>query len=102
MDVSGTERLSGDPMTPAPKGRTNGLHEAAQQFEAFLVAQMLRSARESGNSGFGGGTESDSASSTTLGMAEDALAKAVSQRGGFGIARLVEHQLASAHQQVTE
>ena len=64
------------------------LHDAAQQFEAFLIAQMLRSVRES--AGSEQSTGSDSASASAIGMAEDAFAKALSQRGGLGLANLVE------------
>ena len=74
------------------------LHDAAQQFEAFLIAQMLRSVRES--EGSEASTGSDSASSSALGMAEDSFAKALSLRGGLGLSRLVEsgvqHARASA------
>ena len=63
------------------------LRGAAQEFEAFLIAQVLRSVRESSA---GEPAGSDAASASALGMADDALAKALSQSGGLGIARLVE------------
>jgi Rod binding domain-containing protein len=86
-----TARLDLHPKKPDdPKA----LHDGAQQFEAFLIAQMLRSVRES--AGSEQSTGSDSASTTALGMADDAFAKALSQRGGLGLGRLVEADVAHA------
>ncbi len=73
------------------------VHEAAQQFEGLMISQMLKSMRESG-AGLNG--DSDAGNSTALEMAEVEFAKALSQRGGLGLANQVEaglqHQAADA------
>ncbi len=64
------------------------VHEAAQQFESFMIAQMLKSMRESEETGLGAG--GDAAGASTLGLADEAFAKALGEAGGFGLARMVE------------
>lgn len=63
------------------------IRHTAQQFEALLIEQMLRSARESG------GTESDNA---LLQVAEQHFAQLIAANGGLGIARLLEGALQSS------
>jgi Rod binding domain-containing protein len=60
--------------------------EAAQQFEALLIASMLQTCRQ-GDGWFGSG--GDSASDTAMGYAEEHFARALAAQGGLGIARLV-------------
>lgn len=77
---------------PPPGGPgLKNLAEAAQEFEALLVAQMLKTARESGaGSGLG---DSDGASASMMEMAEEYLAKEMARGSGFGLAKLIESQL---------
>ena len=78
------------PVTTAPATKTDTpekVRDAAQQFEALLVGQILRSARQSG-SGWLGGSE-DSSSECATDYAEQQFAAALSQRGGLGIAELI-------------
>jgi Rod binding domain-containing protein len=65
--------------------------EAAQQFESLLIAQMLRTMRESGSGWFG--TGDDSAGSTGIEMAETHFATLLASRGGLGLARMVAQGL---------
>jgi len=53
--------------------------DAAQQFEALLLGQILRAARE------GGGSSSDCA----LEYAEQQFADVMARNGGLGLARLI-------------
>jgi Rod binding domain-containing protein len=68
------------------------LNESARQFEALLIGQMLRSARESGGGWFGGGE--DEASSSAVGMAEEQLSQALAAQGGLGLSRMIAEGLA--------
>lgn len=63
------------------------IRDAAQQFEALLLAQLLRSARE----GTGGwlGSGGDSASDCAFDMADQQMALAMTQRGGLGLSALI-------------
>ena len=74
---------------PDPPGR---IRDAAQQFEALLVAQILRSVRESGGGWLGGG---DSAGDCATEFAEQHLATVLSQAGGLGLADLIADGLKS-------
>ena len=63
------------------------VHEAAQQFEALLLGQMLRAERESGSGWLGGGE--DSSGECVTDYAEQQFAAVLAQNGGLGIATLV-------------
>jgi flagellar protein FlgJ len=68
------------------------IHEAAQQFEALMIGEMLKSARESGSWGL---TEenSDPGQDTFSGMAESQFANALARSGGLGLSHLVEQSV---------
>jgi Rod binding domain-containing protein len=61
-------------------------HDAAQQFEALLIAQMLRGVRENGASWLG--TE-DSSGECATDYAEQQFAAVLAQNGGLGIAGII-------------
>jgi Rod binding domain-containing protein len=70
--------------------------KAGQQFEALLIAELLRMTHGEEGSWLGSGE--DSASSAAMGVAEESLAQAFSSTGGFGLANLVTKSLAAAAQ----
>jgi len=63
------------------------LRDAAAQFEAMLVAQMLQSARASGDGSWGGSEEGQD--STMVELGEQQFAQALASSGGLGIAKMV-------------
>jgi Rod binding domain-containing protein len=65
------------------------IQKAAMDFEALLIAQMLKSARESGGGVTGDADEQDETNSTLLELGEQQLAQALSNSGGLGIAKMV-------------
>ena len=67
--------------------------ESATDFEAMLISQMLRHARESGGGGWLGGE--DQAGSAMIEVAEEQLGKVIAQAGGMGLADLVAKGLRS-------
>ena len=69
------------------------IHEAAQQFEGFLISQIMKTMSSSGSFL---GTEDDQAGSTAVDMAEEQFAKALSSQGGLGLAKMVEASLQSS------
>jgi Rod binding domain-containing protein len=69
------------------------IHEAAQQFEGFLISQIMKTMSSSGSFL---GTEDDQAGSTAIDMAEEQFAKALSSQGGLGLAKMVEASLQSS------
>ena len=58
---------------------------AATDFEALLLGQMLKSARESGESD----DEEKDPNSTMIDFGEQQFAQALASSGGFGIAKMV-------------
>ena len=75
-------------MTPSnPQTKVEG---AAKQFEALMIAQMLRSARENGE-------EADSSSSTMMDVADQQFSQVLSNNGGLGLAKLIVKGLNNAN-----
>ena len=77
-------------VTPAPNSR--GVH-ASRDFEASLIASVLQSAEKTfaalqGEDSFAGSENYDF-------MATQALAAAITARGGFGIADMISRYLAA-------
>jgi Rod binding domain-containing protein len=62
--------------------------EAAQQFESLLIAQVLKTAREAGSSGWLG-TGEDQAGALGLEVAEQEFARLLATRGGFGLSKMI-------------
>jgi peptidoglycan hydrolase FlgJ len=79
------------------------LVDAAQQFEAMMLQEMLKPMR-GGKDSWGGDdkSDSDSASDTISSFGTEAFAKAISKGGGFGIARQVISQVKLEHQKDSE
>ena len=80
----------------SPGANTNGLSlrnetkkiaDAATQFEALLIDQMLRSARDPDGEGLMG-TE-DGPGSALMEMGEQQFAQTLANNGGLGIAKMV-------------
>jgi Rod binding domain-containing protein len=69
---------------------------AAKQFEALMIAQMLRTARENTE-------DEDSSASTMLDVADQQFSQVLSNNGGLGLATLIVKGLnqgqANANQQ---
>jgi len=67
--------------------------DAARQFEALLLTQILRSERESGNGWLGSG--GDSASDCATDFAEQQFSVLLARQGGLGLAHLIAAGLKS-------
>jgi Rod binding domain-containing protein len=74
------------------------LERSAHEFEASLMAELLKPMQQSdgltGEDSSDGGARSGGA---LAGFASESLARAISERGGFGIADRILHQLESGH-----
>ena len=71
--------------------RSADLKDAAGKFEALLISQMLKSARQSDSGGWTG--EQNQSSSSIMDMAEQHLGELLGSQGSFGLARMVVSQL---------
>jgi flagellar protein FlgJ len=97
-------KMESETLTP---GATSGsaaqmkdpkLARSAHEFEASLMSELLKPLQEgdglTGEDSDGGGAGSGGA---LAGFASESLARAISERGGFGIADRILHQLESAN-----
>ncbi len=86
-----TEPIAALRTTPVPPSgglRPKDVKEAATQFEALLVSQMLKEIRTASGSGWLG-TGEDESGACMMDYAEEHLSQVLAQQGGLGIARMV-------------
>lgn len=74
--------------------------EAAQQFEAVLIGQLLRSMRESASAGWLG-TGEDAAGDSMMEVAEEHLSAVMAAQGGIGLANLVTQGIEDAQRNLS-
>jgi Rod binding domain-containing protein len=72
--------------------RRSKLADAAQQFEAMLLQELLKPMR-SGEDDLSGEKNEDSSFDTIASFGTESVAKAISKSGGLGIAKQVIQQL---------
>lgn len=66
------------------------IKQAATDFEALLLAQMMKSAREASGGGLTADEADDSeANSTMIELGEQQFAQALASSGGLGIAKMI-------------
>jgi len=75
----------------APKNDPEKVKDAARQFEALLIGQMLKSMREAEGGWLG--TGDDQAAASGMEYAQEIFAQALSANGGLGLARMVSDGL---------
>jgi flagellar protein FlgJ len=72
--------------TAAKSDTPEKVRDAAQQFEALLMGQILRSARQSGSGWLGG---EDSSAECATDYAEQQFATVLAKQGGLGLAHMI-------------
>jgi|SRR5580704_7517949 Rod binding domain-containing protein len=72
--------------------KTDKVEDTAKQFEALIMGQVLKAAREASDGGWLG-TGEDQTGQLALEMAEQGFAQALAARGTLGIAKLVTSKL---------
>jgi peptidoglycan hydrolase FlgJ len=78
------------------------LVDAAQQFEATMLQELLKPMQH-GQDSWGGEVKSDdSATDTISSFGTEAIAKAISKGGGFGIAKQIVAKVTLQHQRDAE
>ena len=79
------------PAAPDAKGPAREdpakVRDAARQFEALLLSQMMQSMRDSEGGWLG--TDQDDASSSAMEYGQEMFAQAMATNGGLGLANLV-------------
>ena len=89
---SSSQTVDGAGKQPNPK-----LVDAAQQFEAMMMQEMLKPMR-SGQDSWDEEKRDDSVSDTISSFGTEAVAKAISKAGGLGIAKQVIRQVTQEHE----
>ena len=74
------------------------LTDAAQQFEAMMLQELLKPMRTKEGSWDGEEKSDDSGEDTMSSFGAEAVAKAISKGGGFGIARQIIRQVTTEHE----
>ena len=90
-NISPLATLSAAAPTPASGRDPARVRDAAEQFEALLIGQMLRGVRESGSGWLGSGE--DAASGCATDFAEQQFAAVLARSGGLGLAGLITRGL---------
>jgi flagellar protein FlgJ len=81
--------------TPAKADTPEKVRDAAQQFEALLIGQILRSARQGGPGWFSDGE--DPSGEVATDYAEQQFAAVLARQGGLGLAGMIAKGLARGH-----
>lgn len=72
------------------------VHKAAQQFEALMIGEMMKTVREGGEEGWLG-SGGDTGDDTAIGMAESQFSQAMASNGGLGLAHMIEKTINRQH-----
>jgi flagellar protein FlgJ len=67
-----------------PQAKPSRVQDAAQQFEALMIGQMLRSVREAAQD-----HDSDSSGETMMDLADQQLSQLLARNGGMGLAQMI-------------
>lgn len=91
MTVSGVTAAAAASVTETPQKTESPekVRTAVQQFEALILTQLLKTAREAGGSGGWFGTGEDQAGALGMEYAEQEFARMLAAGGGLGLARIV-------------
>ena len=94
--------ISNQQAAPIEVQKQAKLVDAAQQFEATMLQELLKPMQH-GQDSWGGEEKSDDSGSDTMSsLGTEAIAKAISKGGGFGIARQIVSKVNLEHQQNSE
>ena len=76
---------------PSEDPKPTKIEDAPKQFEALLIGQMLKSAREAS-------ADEDSTGATMLDVADQQFSKLIANNGGMGLARMIVNGLKQGEQ----
>jgi peptidoglycan hydrolase FlgJ len=98
IDLDVTSR----PAAGIDRHKPTKLVDAAQQFESMMLQELLKPMQR-GQSSWGGEQKSDDTASDTISsFGTEAMAKAISKGGGFGIAKQIVSKVTLEHRQISE
>lgn len=74
--------------SPGAKDSPAKIKKAAEEFEALLIGQMLKSAHETGSGGWLGAGK-DQGGQTQMDLAEEQFANLLASKGGLGLSKFI-------------
>jgi|SRR5579863_6336080 len=98
------DQISPSPSVAPAENRNSPakIENAAKQFEALLMGQILKSMHEEGSNGWLGGGDDDQAGESAMELAEEQFAQALASQGGLGLAKVIAQGVASQSQKNSE
>jgi Rod binding domain-containing protein len=94
--------VTSQPVTAVEGQKQAKLVDAAQQFEAAMLQELLKPMQH-GQGNWGAEEKSDDTASDTISsFGTEAIAKAISKGGGFGIAKQIVSKVTLEHQRNPE
>jgi|SRR5271170_4916398 len=90
------------PATSIEEQKRAKLIDAAQQFEATMLQELLKPMQHGQDSWGGEEKSDDSAADTMSSFGAEAIAKAISKGGGFGVAKQIVSKVTLEHQQTSQ
>ena len=98
MNVAALSGVSGVTAPSDKEARDHArLVDAAQQFEAMMMQEMLKPLSSSENKWDTGDQDEDKAAQTLTSYGTEVMAKAISKAGGLGIAKKVVQEVTLKH-----
>lgn len=94
IDAVGAETPAGSTLPVRPPDDPAKVKDAAKQFEALLIGQMMKSMRDSEGGWLG--TGEDDSSSSAMEYGQEIFAQSMAQNGGLGLAKLIANGLQKA------
>lgn len=70
-------------------GKDSRIHKAAQQFEALMINEMMKTVSEGGEEGWLGSGD-ETGDDTAMSMAQSQFSQAMAANGGLGLAHMIE------------
>jgi flagellar protein FlgJ len=86
---------SGSASSAQAKDSPEKIREAASQFEALLISQILKTAHEGDGEGWMG-TGEDKTAASAMELGDEFFARSIAAHGGLGLAKMVAAGLARA------
>ena len=74
--------------SPRVQDSPERIKDAASQFEALLMGEILKAAKSDNGDGWGG-DDADQASATAMDFANEYFARALSSTGGLGLSKMI-------------
>ena len=84
---------SASSVMPVPSGTPPDaakIRSTAQQFEALLIGELLKTSREAGSSGWLGTGDDDDAGQLGMEVGEQQFAQMLAASGGLGLSKTIE------------